>query len=157
MTNDDFLEDFVIIDDYEGEEVNMDGWKTNQIYAKSLINGVDIHNRTDIVNPMVIFQNDNYGYYHNHKELKNELKRIFDYLLTQYNRHGEFNLLELCSFDFNNDLHFVVHDLFVDLWEDTNRFSWYDMMTEKSSGRSDNIRLIAKGVFDKLWEKHKSA
>lgn len=138
--------------------IGIDGWKTNEIYSSELIKGVDIHNNFNDDASMTIAKNDDlYPQYHKLENLKKELKRIFYFFLSRYNTCDKYNLLENVSIDFSNDLRFVVHDLFDDLWNETNRYNWYNIMTIKSSGRSDNIRLIAKGVFDKLWEKHKSA
>lgn len=114
-----------------------------------LNNDINVNNASDVNT------SDN-SFYFDKNELENVLERIFKFFLYQYTRHGECNLLRITV---RGDFHFdiirpEVQDLFVDLWEGTNRFTGHDLLNTTNRSEFDNIRLVAKGVFDKLWDYH---
>lgn len=85
-------------------------------------------------------------------EIENMLQEIFDSFWRISKNHNECLYKNIRQYSESDHMMLLVYDLFEDLWNGTNLFNKNRMMREKISNKHDYIRIVAKQVFDKLWD-----
>lgn len=86
---------------------------------------------------------------HEIDEIENMLEEIFDSFWRISKNRNECLYKNIRLHSESERMMLLVYDLFEDLWNGTNLFN--KLARGKVSSKHDYIRIVAKQVFDKLW------
>lgn len=91
-----------------------------------------------------------HNYQRRHDELSIMMKEIFGYFWYEYTRNGKCTLRETTD-NRSVKIKILVQDLFEDLWNGTKLYNLKVMSRKSICIENDYYRLLAKGIFDELW------